>query len=60
MSTPTLPAERTIPDAELRAALRERDITIRYLKRELERAEAEVEDRERLVGELHQELAGIQ
>ncbi len=60
MSTPTLPAERTIPDDELRNALRQRDIAIRFLKREIERLEVELVSREEFISELTQELAGIQ
>lgn len=40
--------------------LREERIRTRHLRRELARAEAEVADRERFIGELLQELASLQ
>lgn len=44
---------------DLQAIIRERDLAIGYLRREIEQLEAELQNRERFIAELLAELAGI-
>jgi hypothetical protein len=44
---------------DLQATIREKDIAIRFLLSELERADATIQDRERTISELQQELLAV-
>lgn len=45
---------------DLQATIREKDIAIRFLLSELEQAEATIQERERTIAGLHQELASTE